>query len=93
MINHIKSNIGKEFLYVLPTKPQGQKKIDNYIVCIVKVVKVYNKVSVCEIVEVINDYKHMDEFKWHKEHHKTFNCSNVHLFERIVYESKSTKEM
>lgn len=86
MIDHVRSNIGKTFLYVLPTHELHKTKPENYIVCIVKVLKVRNKFCVCEIVEIINDYDNMNEMQWYKDHNKTWPCTNKYLFERILYD-------
>jgi hypothetical protein len=86
MIDHVRSNIGKTFLYVLPCHKDNYKKINNCIVCIVKVLKVRNDSCICEILEVINDYINFNEMQWYKDHHKTWCCSNEHLYERILYD-------
>lgn len=87
MIEHIRANKGKEFLYVLPVKPYPYKQIKTYIVCKVKIINIYNKYSECEILEVINENPAFPHFSYYKNHHYKNNCSNKYLFE--IYNKSS----
>lgn len=81
MIDHLRSNKGKEFLYVLPIKKSFKdSSINNYTVCKVKIINIYNTYSECLIIEVINENPAFPSFSFYKKHNYKFNCSNKNLF-------------
>ena len=80
MIEHIRANKGKEFLYVLPVKPYPYNKIETYIICKVKVLNIHNTCSECEIVEVISENPKFPCFSYYKKLGYKYKCSNKYLF-------------
>lgn len=81
MIDHIRKNIGKEFMYVLPVLDWSpSKKIVDYIICVVEIKSVRNKTCEVLIKEVIKetDRKY---YTYLCEHKSEYWASNKYLFE------------
>lgn len=55
MIDHLRSNKGKEFMYILPVSHYPQKIITDYIILKVQIVNVHNTMSQFKILEVIRE--------------------------------------
>lgn len=80
MVNHTKDNIGKEFLYILPIRPYPHKIIKDYIVCIVEVVKVFNRYCECLIKEVLREKSGNGIYNYYKQIKHSTGCSNKYLY-------------
>ena len=55
MIDHLRSNKGKEFMYIAPVKSYPHKIIADYIILKIQIVNIHNKASEMKILEVIRE--------------------------------------
>ena len=81
MIDHVRKNKGKTFLYVLPVTPYPYNKIKTYIILKVIIKEIYNKFSICLIDTIINEDWDFSLYGFFKENKIPIGCSNQYLFE------------
>ena len=81
MIDHLHSNKGKRFLYVLPITPYPYNKVTNYSVAIVEIKTIYNNVSKIKVISVVNESKSWPALTFAMKHNTIYTVSNKYLYE------------
>ena len=80
MINHLRSNKGKKFMYILPVSPYPHKIITDYIILKVQIVNIYNNISEMKILDVIREESGNGAYTHLKKIGKTAWGSNSCLY-------------
>lgn len=90
MIEHLRKYKNKELLYVMPVKPYPHIKIECYVICRVRVLKVRNTYCVCKIIDVISESRNWRYYSYCKAKNETISCSNIYLYDLVgvIYEKE-----
>ena len=80
MIDHLRSNKGKIFMYILPVKPYPHKVITDYIILKVQLVNIHNNMSEMKILDVIREESGNGVYAYLKKIGKTAWGSNSCLY-------------
>ena len=82
MIDHLRSNRGKQFLYVLPIKPYPHDKVTNYSVAVVEVRTSYNRFSKVKVLSIVNENQAWPWMSYAKNHNLVVTVQNKYLFSK-----------
>lgn len=80
MIDHLRSNKGKIFMYILPVKPYPHKVVTDYIILKVQLVNIHNNMSEMKILDIIREESGNGVYAYLKKRDKTTWGSNSCLF-------------
>lgn len=80
MIDHLRSNKGKVFMYIVPVSPYPYKDIADYIICKVQITQVRNRMSEFLILDVIREETGNGIYNYYKRIKEKVWGSNKYLY-------------
>lgn len=80
MIDHLRSNKGKVFMYILPITPYPHKVVTDYIICKVQITNVHNTMHEFLILDVIREEVGIGIYNYYKRTQTKTWGSNKYLY-------------